>query len=244
MRKLGSADISVGIICMVTTYIIACQFSSIRVNDKNDFPEKMRIEELQAQLTLEKEKNKDVIEQLIETQKNLENYRNASNTCGYANNPMAEELDKARIIAGLTEVEGQGVTVNIDDSEEINFGSDKYAIVHDSDLRMVLCELAAAGAEAMSINGQRIIATTAVRCVGNTIMTNDVKIAPPFEIMAIGDSSTLEAAINIKGGSADYLRGWGLSVAIKKSDNIKIPRYKGVINMKYGSPVIDEEVSK
>lgn len=239
MKKINAAHVSIGIVCMVITYIIACQFGSVKVNNAVT-TEKVRMEELQSQLTLEKEKNEDMLMQLVEAQKNLESYRNEINSSGKANHSVVEELNKARLLAGTTEVSGEGIVVMLDDGKEISTSGERFIIVHDSDIRMVLCELAAAGAEAMSINEQRIVATTAVRCVGNTVMVNDVKIAPPFEISAIGNGDTLEAAINIKGGVSDYLKGWGLNVTTKKNSNLSIPRYSGVINMKYAKPVIEE----
>ncbi len=239
MKRISAAHLAIGIVCMSITYIIACQFGSVRINNAM-MPEKMRVEELQSQLKLEKEKNDDMLMQLTEAQKNLESYRNEINASGKASRSVIEELNRTRVLAGMTEVSGEGVIVILDDGKEIDASGEKFVIVHDSDIRMVLCELAAAGAEAMSINGQRIVATTAVRCVGNTVMTNDVKIAPPFEILAIGNSDTLEAAINIKGGAADYLKGWGLNISTKKSDSLSIPRYLGVMNMKYAKPVIEE----
>lgn len=243
MKKINTAHISIGIVCMIITYIIACQFGSVRVNNAVT-TEKIRMEELQSQLTLEKEKNEDMLMQLVEAQKNLESYRNEVNKSGKANRSVVEELNKARLLAGTTEVSGEGIVVMLDDGKELSASGEKFVIVHDSDIRMVLCELASAGAEAMSINGQRIVATTAVRCVGNTVMVNDVKTAPPFEISAIGNGDTLEAAINIKGGVSDYLKGWGINISTKKNANLSIPRYSGVINMKYAHPVIEEASSE
>lgn len=242
MKKVTAGSITIGVVSMVLSYVMICQLGSIRVNNAA-IPEKMRIEDLQSQLTLEKEKNEDMLMQLVEAQTNLESYRNEANSSGKVKLLM-EELNQSRVLAGTTEVEGPGIIVTLDDGKELDASGEKYVIVHDSDIRMVLCELAAAGAEAISINGQRIVATTAVRCVGNTVMVNDVKVAPPFEISAIGDSSTLEAAINIKGGSADYLRGWGILITTKKTDKVTVPRYSGVVNMKYATPVIDKEAAE
>ncbi len=245
MKKIKIVHICIGIVCMIIAYIITCQFGSVMRNDKEAvMPEKMRLEDLQNQLTIEKEKNKDMLTQLVEAQNDLESYRNEANSSGKLSNSVMDELNRLRLLAGTTEVEGQGIIVTLDDGNELDMTGEKFVIVHDSDIRMVLSELASAGAEAVSINNQRIVATTAVRCVGSTVMVNDVKVAPPFEISAIGNSETLEAAINIKGGAADYLKGWGLLIMTKKSGNVKIPRYSGVVNMKYAQPVITKEASE
>lgn len=244
MKKMTRAQTAIGLVCMVMVYAVTCQLSSVHMNDNVTSPEKIRVEDLQNQLTAEKEKNTDITNQLLESQRSLEAYRTEAADKGELNAVMKEELDKARLLSGITEVEGQGVVITVTDStkpaSEIQQGTFEQYIVHDSDIRMILTELAAAGAEAMSINGQRIISTTAVRCVGNTIMVNDVKIAPPFEINAIGDSNTLEAGMLIKGGVSDYLKSWNVNMVVKKSSKVTVPRYTGVVNFKYAAPVIKE----
>ncbi len=72
-------------------------------------------------------------------------------------------------------------------------------IVHDYDLQLVVNELTASGAEAIAINGQRVISRTAIRCVGPTIMVNNVPIVPPFEILAVGDPGTLAGGLLLGG---------------------------------------------
>ncbi|MCX7714819.1 MAG: DUF881 domain-containing protein [Clostridia bacterium] len=248
MKKMTLAQLAIGMVCMIMVYAVTCQINSVKINDKVKTPEKIRVEDLQNQLTNEKAKNADILSQLLESQRSLEAYRTEATSKGELNTVMKEELDKARLLAGMTEVEGQGVVVVLTDStkpaSEIQKGSYEEYIVHDGDLRMVTTELAGAGAEAMSINGQRIISTTAIRCVGNTIMVNDVKVAPPFEIQAVGDPNTLEAALLIKGGVSDYLKSWNVNISVKKSSKLQIPRYTGVINFKYATPVIEEGGAK
>ena len=244
MKKVTLAQTAIGVVCMVMVYAITCQLTSVRINDNVTSPEKVRVEELQNQLTTEKEKNSDLTNQLLESQRSLEAYRTEATENGAINSAMKKELDSAKLLAGSTDVEGQGVLITVTDSNkpsaDIQQGSYEQYIVHDSDLRMILTELAGAGAEAMSINGQRIISTTAVRCVGNTIMVNDVKLAPPFEISAIGDSNTLEAGMLIKGGVSDYLKSWNVNMVVKKASKVTVPRYNGVVNFKYATPIIKE----
>lgn len=247
MKKMTKAQIAIGMISMVAVYLFTCQLNSVKLNSKISTPEKMRVEQLQAQLTSEREKNTDLQTQLLDSQKSLETYRSEATNSGQVNEKVKEELDKANLLSGLTQVEGSGIVVTLTDSTkpagEMNGNYEQY-IIHDGDLRMVLTELFGAGAEAVSINEQRIVGTTAVRCVGNTIMVNDEKIAPPFEIKAIGNQNTLEAALMIKGGVADYLKSWNIELGIKKTEQVKIPRYNGVANFTYASAVQEKEASK
>jgi uncharacterized protein YlxW (UPF0749 family) len=106
-------------------------------------------------------------------------------------------------------------------------------LVHDVDIQDVVGELKASGAEAISVNEERIIAMTEIRCAGTTILVNTNKIAPPFIIKAIGDSQMLESGLTIKGGAAQKLKDYGLQVQIQKYNNVELPAYSGVIKTKY-----------
>ena len=99
-----------------------------------------------------------------------------------------------RAPAGLTAVHGPGVEVVLDDApgEPPGAGVDPNSlVVHQSDLQAVVNALWAGGAEAMTIAGQRVIATSAVRCVGNTLLLNGEVYSPPFRVAAIGPSATM-----------------------------------------------------
>ncbi|MBQ1249641.1 MAG: DUF881 domain-containing protein, partial [Selenomonadales bacterium] len=99
-------------------------------------------------------------------------------------------------------------------------------VIHDDDLLKVINELRAAGAEAISVNGQRLIATSEIRCAGPTLSVNNTRYTPPYEILAIGDPKTLDNALKMRGGIVETLRFWGIQINISKSDNIVVPAYK------------------
>jgi len=155
---------------------------------------------------------------------------------------LQEELIKARILAGLVEVKGPGVTVEMNDAQKpVGSSQDpNLFIIHDDDILAVVNELFAAGAEAMCINGQRVVATTEVRCVGPVIMVNGNRVAPPILIQAIGDSSVLEAALKMRGGVVDNLGLWGIEVKIKVEEEVVLPAYSGSVSFKFAQPVKKE----
>ncbi len=152
---------------------------------------------------------------------------------------VKDELDKTRIVAGLTSVTGPGVSVMLDDSKVVRQKNEdpNAFLLHDDDILKVLNELSAAGAEAMSINGQRVIATTEVRCAGPTISVNNTRIAPPIQIFAIGDSATLENALRMRGGVLESLSVWGIEARVRRENTLTIPAYKGSLQFKYAKPV-------
>lgn len=118
---------------------------------------------------------------------------------------LNEGLQQAKLFAGLTDVEGPGVTVTLRDGEE-GGSLPMDRIIHDGDVLRVVNELWASGAEAIEVNGHRIVAASSFRCVGPVIHVEGVPIASPIVIRAIGDPSTLMGAMNLAGGVLDELR--------------------------------------
>ena len=117
-------------------------------------------------------------------------------------------------------------------------------VIHDEDILRVVNELRAAGAEAISLNGQRLTATSEIRCAGPTMSVNNVRSAAPFEIIAIGDSSTLENALKMRGGVVDTLKVWGIQMAISPRTSVQVPPFNGPSPFRYAKPVPKEELTK
>jgi uncharacterized protein YlxW (UPF0749 family) len=155
---------------------------------------------------------------------------------GPRDSELKEELDMARILAGVTELSGPGVEVTLNDSNiSLKPGDNpNLYVLHDEDVMRVLNEIRAAGAEAISINGQRLLSNTEIRCTGPTIVLNKNKrLAPPYVITAIGNPDTLEGSIKMKGGVAETLQFWGIQVGVKKIPQVTVPPYSGGISFDY-----------
>ncbi len=227
-KEYIKAQISIGVLSAVLAFAVVLQCKSVSTNMKNisltSEREQLVLREENAAL---KEKNADLIVQLGVAQNDVEEYRSAAEKNGDYEATLINQLRRAEILAGLVNLKGQGIRLVLSDSTQDGIGEIEDFIIHDSDLRLVATELAAAGAEAISINGQRIISTTAIRCVGPVITINEVKTAPPFEILAIGDKKNLEAAINMRGGVADLFANYGINLEMAVYDEIQIPRYNG-----------------
>ena len=146
--------------------------------------------------------------------------------------------------AGLTPLVGPGVIVRLDDSSrKARTGENpNLYLIHDDDLLKVINELRAAGAEALSVNGQRLTGTSEIRCAGPTLSVNNVRSAPPFEVRAIGDTHALEQALKMRGGVADTLKVWGIELVIETADDVYIPAYKGALTYTYAHET-EEEVA-
>jgi uncharacterized protein YlxW (UPF0749 family) len=145
--------------------------------------------------------------------------------------PLKEKLAQYRIEAGLVPVTGPGVEVSLNDSNTaLQPGQNpNLYVLHDEDVLRVLNELRAAGAEVMAINGERLLSTSEVRCIGPTILVNKIRrVAAPFVITAVGEPDTMISALKMRGGVVDTLQQfWGIQVTVRKMNQVTIPAYRG-----------------
>jgi uncharacterized protein YlxW (UPF0749 family) len=137
---------------------------------------------------------------------------------------MVEEVKKLRKVVGEVAVEGQGISVSLEDSSYIpeSENPNDY-IVHEEHIRMVIHELYVTGAESIAINGQRISKTSFINCVGPVVNVDGMKHPAPFVISAIGDSDVLMNSLNLSGNVTDQLVDDGVEVRMEKEDSIQIP---------------------
>jgi uncharacterized protein YlxW (UPF0749 family) len=148
---------------------------------------------------------------------------------------MQQDFKQAQIRAGLTSVTGPGVTITLDDNhsgQKANPEDDpQQYIIHFEHILNIVWELKAAGAEAIAVNGQRLITTSEIRCVGNVILVNTTRIAPPFEIQAIGSPALMMNMVNY--GELAVLRSSNYPVQIQENPALILPAYKGDLQFQY-----------
>lgn len=157
---------------------------------------------------------------------------------------LNEELQKLRFFAGVTDAVGPGVQVTLMDSRKAPVAPiDQFQqknLIHDVDIANVVNELKAAGAEAIAVNGQRVVATTAVRCVGPVVHVNGVPAAPPYVVTAIGDMHTLYNALNMQNGVLDELRRYDPAmVKIEKKPKLVLAAFAGSTQPRWARPRTD-----
>lgn len=226
-------QVYVAIVLLFLGMMTAVQFRSTRQLQMSS--PSTRVQELTSRLgevTAERDSFKKETQEL---RQQLEQISAGKSDVGKA---VQGELEKARMQAGLTAVRGPGVQVTLNDSpKELQPGENpNLFILHEEDLLKVVNELRAGGAEAISVNDQRLLATSEIRCAGNTILVNTKKIAPPIVMLAIGDPDTLSSGLQIKGGIFEQLQAWGLVAEVAKKENITVPAYAGPVMFSYGKP--------
>ncbi len=139
---------------------------------------------------------------------------------------MTEELRNARIALGLSPVRGPGVELELADSTMMagsEPGGQDVFVIHDFDLRNIANELWAAGAEAVALNGQRLVTGSAITYSARLIKVDDVTISSPFTFRAIGEPDNLTSALNIRDGELDRLRVLHFHVKLTPKEDVLIP---------------------
>ena len=223
-------QISQILIFFILGLFITVQMKSIQKETKLTNIQK-DLNQLQQVLKLQKETSGALDEQAKTYQKRLEDYENTY-LKGNGIDVLKTELDNARFIAGLTDVGGSGIIITLDDSKKrIAEGVDpNNTVIHDSDLIEIINSLRYYGAEAMSINDERIVSTSEIQCAGPTVSVNNIRYAVPFVIKAIGNADYLEAGIKTQGNIIDIMSIYGIQINIKKDNKITIPKYNPINN--------------
>jgi uncharacterized protein YlxW (UPF0749 family) len=147
------------------------------------------------------------------------------------------------LAAGTESVRGPGLTVSLDDAHlsavPAGFTGDDL-VVHQQDVQAVVNALWAGGAEAMMLQGQRVISTSAVRCVGNTLILQGRVYSPPYRVTAVGDQDKLRHALDASPPIQNYLQyvqAYGLGWKVAADDRTTLPGYTGSVDLHYATPV-------
>lgn len=171
-----------------------------------------------------------------EREKELSAYQSGQGASGGILTSVEEGKETWEQAAGCTRVAGPGISILLDDgARNLQAGeSANDIIVHDLDLLLLLEELKAAGAEALSINGERYVSSTEISCGGHTVKINGKTFARPFQIRAIGDPKSLYGAVTIPGSYGSLLSECGLIFTPKREEEITIEAYTGDVDFVWG----------
>jgi uncharacterized protein YlxW (UPF0749 family) len=228
--KKEQVAITLGIMCFVLVFGIGIQLKTTK-NLEQAVGSTYRENALRDEVLKWKEQYDHIYATLENAEKQLEKERKVSISSDDNSVEKQKELKELNTYLGLTDVEGEGIIITLRDNTS-SLISSSTDLVHDGDLRAVVNELKNSGAEAISINGQRIVPSTSINCVGTVIQVNDEVVGSPFTIKAIGNKGNLDS-VTRPGGYIEWLVRDGINIEVKKSDNIKINKYNGVLTDKY-----------
>mgnify|MGYP002798459267 FL=1 len=185
------------------------------------------------QISTYKSRYEEVNAQLEETNKTISEYETRIESNQEASELLDEELKQSQLLLGKTNVVGEGVVVTLTDNDE-------YSIVA-SDLLDLVNELRFAGAEAISINGIRILNMTEIADIyGYIIVTPNQRLVSPYVVKAIGNQTYLTSTLSLKNtGFIDSYTSSGRSVTLEQQRNIEIPKYEWEIEANYMKEVTE-----
>ena len=227
-------SITIGIACFALMLVMFMQFKVVKQTDITAI-ETMRESELKLELSSWTEKYNQLNEKYKEVVAKIEEYKNEKVSDEKTAQLLEAELVQLNELLGKTDVEGDGIVIQLKDQAGKQLSEDvTVASINEEDLLLIINELFAAGAEAISINGYRIISTSSIFPIGTEILKlNGERIQSPYVINAIGNPDYLKSAVSGKGGQVDELKELGHETSVDTSKKIKIEKYSGEINTKY-----------
>lgn len=212
-------NIVIAMICMLLGIALSWQLKSTYSNSKMDKNTTTRMEFLKDELIAAKSLNDSLRsrnEQLVNQIREYE--KDQGNQTAYERN-LKMELERARMLSGLVDVEGKGIIITLNNTY--------YNVVEQNDILKLLNELKASDVQALSVNEERIIATSEVREAGGYIIINGKQFLAPFEIKAIAPQDKVENALSMVGGIIEQLRDlYKLSVEVQRADKVIIPKIR------------------
>ena len=221
---------------MLLTMAICIQINTINAATRTVGSTLKDNSDLRDELLSVQENYKNLYKKLEEKEQKLEATRQtaAKNNDNDAQNEVA--IKNNQKLLGLTAVSGQGIIIRLDENREVNsqevVNISGY-LVHEEDLLYIVNELFNSGADAISINDQRIVSTTSILCDGNIVRINGKMVGVPIEIKAIGYPERMDYAVSRPGGYLQLMANEGVKVTVERSENINIPRYDGVYSYEY-----------
>ena len=232
MEKLKKGKITMGITmaiaCFALTLVMTMQFKIVSETDITSI-ENMRETELRTELANWKAKYEETNQKYIETVAKIEEYKQNKQSNEETEKLVDAELAQVNMSLGKTDVEGKGIEVIIRDT-----GNEEIGRITGDDLLVIVNSLKQAGAEAISINDERIVNMSDIVDISSSfIKVNGQRILAPYVIKAIGNQTYLESSLLGNGGYVDELTKIGHDVSIEKNDKVKINKYSDDMTTKY-----------
>ena len=223
------------IMCFMLGAAIAVQIKTVNKNGTT-ISSNQETSNLKTQVLKMKEKYENQYEELERVTKELEEARKKATNDNDELKELEDKIKEYNMLLGNTNVTGPGVTITLTDGKVDSMILDANdLLIHAENVLSVVNELKNAGAEAIAINGERVVGTTAISCDGNVIIVNGEKVSSPIEITAIGLEEML-ATLNRAGGTLANFEEYGKTVGFKRAQGkMQISKFTGVFNFKYAT---------
>ena len=238
-RNKLAISITIGIVCFALVLTIFMQFKLVYQTEISEI-DTLREEDLRTELASWKKKYEETEEKYEEVVETLKKYNEQSSSNSKTKKNLEEELENLELALGVTDVEGKGLIIRIEDpkivetdymNQDIEQGNQ---LVSSSELMIIVNFLKDAGAEAISINGNRVVNTTDFVNItaSSYIKMNSQRISSPFEIKVIGDADALKSSL-IGTGYVEKIKTLGQKITFTEKNNIQINKYNGNMETEY-----------
>lgn len=241
--KLKKWQLPLAFVLFMTGILLVSAIQALQ--SKNETPTKSKSQSLITMIETQEKELHELEKSIDAKRESLDKYQKSISSGKEEVENLQHELDQLKILSGICDVEGPGITLFLDDNtkgyeaaksknlEQVK--PDDY-LIHDKHLLYIVYELRVGGAEAISINGQRIVNSSDIRCMGTTIGVNTIAISPPFIIKAIGDPNRMSKILGESTSQYNILKMAGYPVNIEKQSKVTIGSYKGSYQFSYAKP--------
>jgi uncharacterized protein YlxW (UPF0749 family) len=239
MRRIPSWQVTLGLALFTLGFLVTAQLRSEAPRVRYTSQERPPLVETALGLQSQQDQLKDRILQLRAQIQDLEAKQTGSAALV---KQLNTDLDAARAAAGLVALQGSGVVLQLQDSTDpVAPGTnDTDYLVSAADVRTVVEELWLAGAEAVSVNGERVTSATALLDIGGSVLANSAYLSPPYQISAIGPTDLYEQLSQAQ-GFRDFVRAraeaFGIQISYAVRPDVTVPAYAGTINLRYARPL-------
>jgi uncharacterized protein YlxW (UPF0749 family) len=238
LRGIPSWQVTLGVALLGLGFLVAAQLASEGPRVRYTTQERSPLVETATDLQADQESLKTTI---LDLRTRIQAAEQAGQGSAALVKDLNDQLQTARIAAGLIPLTGSGIVLQIEDSQEPADpeGNMQDLLVGARDLRTIVEEMWQAGAEAVAVNGERMTPTTAVIDIGPSILVNSAYLAGPYQVTAIGPDD-LYPRLSASPGFVDFLRAraeaWGLRVSIAEPESVDMPAFAGTVTLRYARP--------
>jgi uncharacterized protein YlxW (UPF0749 family) len=238
LRGIPSWQVTLGVALLGLGFLVAAQLAAEGPRVRYTTQERSPLVETATDLQTDQEALKAAI---LDLRTRIQAAEQAGEGSAALVKDLNDQLQSARIAAGLIPLTGSGIVLQIEDSQEPANpeGNMQDLLVGARDLRTIVEEMWEAGAEAVAVNGERMTPTTAVIDIGPSILVNSAYLAGPYQVAAIGPDD-LYARLSASPGFVDFIRAraeaWGLRVSIAEPESVDMPAFAGTVTLRYARP--------
>lgn len=220
----------------VLGFLLVTSVSTAEENRRQSVPRKARLIEL---IEARQEQVDDLDAAVRELRADVARAERAVRRTTELDRAQAGALLELATQAGTNAVTGPGLEVRLADSDRESSNPDEAGAfrIHDRDVQLVINALFASGAEAVAVNDNRIVATSAVRAAGDTVVVNFRPLSPPYRVVAIGADRTEFEASEIVDRFRRWTRLFGLQFTVKDVKRARIPAFAGRVGISTATPV-------